>query len=186
MTESEYLVGKFLLAMPGMGDPRFDHAVIAMMAHDGDGALGVGLGKVRGDLRLHDLFENVGLDPARVADGPVLDGGPVEPQRGFVLHTPDWQGPGTIQAGALCAMSSSLNVLKAIAEGTGPAHYVVALGYAGWSGGQLESEMQRHGWQTAGGSAVVLYDTPPEARWTACWRESGIDPTHLAGVTGRA
>lgn len=186
MTESASLAGKFLLAMPGMGDPRFRRAAIAMMTHDGEGALGIGLGALRQGLGLHALLEDLEIDPGNAPDCPVLDGGPVEPQRGFVLHTPDWDGPDTIQAGELCALSASLDVLRAIAAGTGPARFLVALGYAGWSGGQLEGELHHHGWQVIEGSEAILYDTEPAARWEACWRNLGIDPALLSGITGRA
>jgi putative transcriptional regulator len=186
MTESGSLAGKFLLAMPGMGDPRFHRAAIAMMVHDDEGALGIGIGKVREGLGLHALLEDLDIDPGEAPDCAVLDGGPVEPQRGFVLHSPDWQGGGTILAGSLCAMTGSLEVLRAIAEGRGPRRFLIALGYAGWTGGQIEGELQRHGWQVLGGSEAVLFGTPTEERWDACWRSAGIDPALLAGVTGRA
>jgi putative transcriptional regulator len=186
VTESSTLTGKLLLAMPGMGDPRFRRAVIAMMVHDSDGALGIGLAKLREGLGLHALLEDLDIDPGVAPDAPVLDGGPVEPQRGFVIHTPDWDGPDTILAGDLCALSASREVLRAIAEGRGPSRWLVALGYAGWSGGQLDGEMTRHGWQTIDGRAAILYDTAPEDRWKACWRGVGVDPALLSRETGRA
>lgn len=186
MPQSESLAGRYLLALPGMGDPRFDHAVIAMMAHDGEGALGIALGREREGLGLHALLEDLDIDPGAAPDCAILDGGPVEPQRGFVLHSPDWDGPDTILAGELCALSASLEVLRAIAEGRGPSRFLVALGYAGWGGGQLEGELQRHGWQVLEGEDKILFDCPAEQRWTACWRSLGIDPALLAGETGRA
>ncbi len=186
MIDSASLAGQFLLAMPGMGDPRFHRAVIAMMVHDGDGALGIGLGRVRPGLGLHELLEDLEIDPGQAPDFPVLDGGPVEPQRGFVLHSPDWDGPDTIMAGELCALSASLEVLRAIAAGRGPSRFVVALGYAGWGGGQLDDELLSHGWQVAGGKSAIVFDTAPEDRWAACWQSLGIDPALLAGQTGRA
>lgn len=186
MTESDSLAGKFLLALPGMGDPRFRRAAIAMMVHSDEGALGIGLGVVRQGLGLHALLEDLGIDPGQAPDCAVLDGGPVEPQRGFVLHTPDWEGSDTIRAGDLCALSASLEVLRAIAAGTGPQRFLVALGYAGWGGGQLEGELHHHGWQVIEGDPSVLFDTAPEVRWETCWRNLGIDPALLAGETGRA
>lgn len=186
MSESPTLAGKLLLAMPGMGDPRFDHAVIALMIHDGEGALGIGLGRVRDDLGLHDLLEDLEIDPGATPDLPVLDGGPVERQRGFVLHTPDWHAPGTVVADGLCAMSGSLEVLRAIAAGKGPSRYLVALGYAGWGAGQLDDEMRRHGWGAVDGDAAVLWDYPAEDRWRASWQSAGIDPALLSSQTGRA
>lgn len=186
MTQADSLAGQFLLALPGMGDPRFDHAVIAMMVHEAEGSLGIGLGRVREGLALHSLLEDLEIDPGQAPDCAVLDGGPVEPQRGFVLHSTDWDGPGTIRAGRLCALSASLEVLRAIAAGEGPSRFVIALGYAGWSGGQLEGELHGHGWQVVDGSEAILFDTLPERRWTACWQALGIDPALLASQTGRA
>jgi putative transcriptional regulator len=186
MSDSAYLSGRLLLAMPGMGDPRFERAVIAMMVHDAHGALGVGLGYPHPMLRLRALLQEIGIDPGSAPDRPVLVGGPVEPQRGFVLHSADWREEGTVEAEGLCCLSASLDVLKAIAAGTGPRHWQVALGYAGWSAGQLDGEMQRHGWYAAKGNPGIVFDTPPEARWAAAWRAEGIDPTLLASETGRA
>lgn len=180
------LAGKLLLAMPGMGDPRFDHAVIAMMNHDGEGALGVGIGALRPGLGLHKVLRELEIDPGQAPDVPVHFGGPVEPQRGFVLHTPDWEGPGTIAAEPLCSLSTSLDVLRAIAAGEGPTRFLMALGYAGWGAGQLDGEMRRHGWQAVEGTRALLWDIPAEQRWKACWRAAGIDPALLASQTGRA
>ena len=184
--ESTYLAGKLLLAMPGMGDPRFDHAVIAMINHDGEGALGVGIGMERQGLGLHAVLRELEIDPGQAPDSPVHYGGPVEQQRGFVLHTPDWEGPGTIRADPLCALSTSIEVLRAIAAGEGPRRWLVALGYAGWGAGQLDGEMRRHGWQAVEGSQALLWDTPAELRWKAAWRTVGIDPALLSTQTGRA
>jgi putative transcriptional regulator len=186
MTDSSYLAGRLLLAMPGMGDPRFDHAVIAMFVHDAYGALGIGLGEERKGLGFHALLRNLEIAPGKAPDAPVLNGGPVEPQRGFVIHTPDWDGPGTVLAEPLGAMSASLDVLKAIAAGEGPSQWLFALGYAGWGEGQLDGEMRRHGWYAAGGNPGILFDTPAPQRWKATWAAEGIDPALLASQTGRA
>ncbi len=186
MTEASYLAGRLLLAMPGMGDPRFEQAVIAMFVHDAEGALGIGLGEVHPLLRLHALLEDVDIDPGVAPDCAVLLGGPVEQQRGFVLHTPDWSVPGTLNAGPLGCLTGSLEVLRAIAAGTGPRRWLVALGYAGWGAGQLDGEMRQHGWFAAAGHPEVLFDTPPSERWRAAWRAEGIDPALLSSETGRA
>lgn len=186
MTDRSSLAGRFLLALPGMGDPRFRRSVIAMMIHDQEGALGIGLGTARDGLGLHALLEDLDIDPGEAPDCPVLDGGPVEQQRGFVLHSLEWEGHGTIRAGDLCAMTASLEILHAIAEGRGPRRFLIALGYAGWIGGQLEGELQHHGWEVLDGSEAILYDTSPAQRWAACWRSKGIDPALLSGATGRA
>jgi putative transcriptional regulator len=186
MTESAYLAGRLLLAMPGMSDPRFDHAVIAMFVHDANGALGIGLGEARKGLRFHAILRDLDIEPGTAPDGPVLNGGPVEPQRGFVIHSPDWEGPGTVKAPPLGAMSASIEVLKAIAAGEGPSQWLFALGYAGWGAAQLDGEMRRHGWYAARGNAGILFDTPAPQRWKAAWAAEGIDPALLASQTGRA
>jgi putative transcriptional regulator len=186
MTEAHYLAGSILLAMPGMGDPRFDHAVIAMCVHDDNGALGIGVGAVHPQVSLHGLLTDVGIDPGVAPDAPIHQGGPVEQQRGFVLHSPDWTAAGSLPVGDQWHLSASLDVLRAIAEGRGPSRWVVALGYAGWGAGQLEGEMRQHGWFAATGRAGVLFETPAETRWQATWRGEGIDPSHLVAATGRA
>lgn len=186
MTESAYLAGRLLLAMPGMGDPRFDHAVIAMFVHDAQGALGIGLSMVHPSLRFHALLRDLDIDPGKAPDCPVLVGGPVEMQRGFVVHSAEWHCPGTVEAGPLGAMTASIEALKAIAAGEGPEHWLFALGYAGWGAGQLDAEMRQHGWYAAQGRAEILFDCPAQQRWKACWAAEGIDPALLVSQTGRA
>ena len=186
MTEAHYLVGSILLAMPGMGDQRFDHAVIAMCVHDDNGALGIGIGGILPGVTLHGLLKDTGIDVGVAPDAPIHAGGPVEQQRGFVLHSAEWEGPGTLPVSDQWSLSASLEVLRAIAEGRGPAHWLVALGYAGWGAGQLEGEMRQHGWYAASGNAAILFDTAAEIRWRATWRGEGIDPSHLVAATGRA
>jgi putative transcriptional regulator len=186
MSEAEYLAGRLLLAMPGMGDPRFDRTVIAMCVHDENGAFGVNVGHLREGVRFRELLGEVGIEPHGVPDCGVLHGGPVEPGRGFVLHSTDWGGLGTIEVKPLGALSASLDVLKAIAQGKGPSRWLFVLGYAGWAAGQLECEMRRHGWYAAAGRPEILFDTEADSRWAATWRAEGIDPALLANVTGRA
>ncbi|WP_333839636.1 YqgE/AlgH family protein [Novosphingobium sp.] len=186
MQDLGYLGGRLLLAMPGMMDPRFDHAVIALCMHDANGAFGIGLGSTREGITVHRLLEDIGIEPGDVPDGPVLHGGPVEPTRGFVLHSNDWGGEGSVTVSPLGTLSASLDVLRAIAEGRGPTRWIIALGYAGWAAGQLEEEMHHHGWHAAEGDASILFDTPVADRWAQAWRASGIDPSHLAAQTGHA
>lgn len=186
MSEAQYLSGRLLLAMPGMFDPNFDHAVIAMCQHDEDGAFGIGIGHVRAGMRFRELLDDVGIDPGQAPDCAVHHGGPVEPGRGFVLHSSDWMGEETIAVNPLCAVSASLDILRAIAEGTGPEHWLIALGYAGWGAGQLDGEMRHHGWHAADGRSEILFETAAESRWQAVWRAEGIDPALLSSVTGRA
>jgi putative transcriptional regulator len=186
MSEAEYLAGRLLLAMPGMGDPRFERSVNVLCVHDEHGALGVGIGHIREGVRFRALLEEVGIDPGDAPDHEVHHGGPVEPGRGFVLHSTDWGGVGTLEVAPLCALSASLDVLRAIAEGHGPSRWLMALGYAGWGPGQLDGEMRHHGWYAAEGREEILFDTPVEKRWTASWKAEGIDPALLANVTGSA
>ena len=181
-----FLSGSILLAMPGMSDPRFDKAVIAMAVHDEEGAIGIGIGQERKGLRFRALLRQLGIEPGDAPDVPVLHGGPVEPGRGFVLHSDDWGGQDTVQIPGFGALTGTVDVLKAIAEGRGPSRWLCALGYAGWEGGQLEEEMTRHGWFPAKGAEAILYDVPTGERWEAAFRGEGIDPALLVAETGAA
>ena len=186
MESARFLVGQFLLAMPGIGDPRFDQAVIAMCAHDEDGAVGIGIGATITGLGLHDVLAQVDIEAGVAPDAPVHFGGPVEPSRGFVIHSGDWGGQDTIDVAGRWALSGTIDVLKAIAEGKGPSRWTVSLGYAGWGAGQLDGEMLRHGWFNVAGDETLLYDTPARERWTLGFASAGIDPRMLASETGRA
>lgn len=186
MTEAQYLAGRLLLAMPGMGDSRFDRATIALCVHDQNGAFGIDIGTVREGLGFHELLRELDIAPGAAPDCAVLHGGPVEPGRGFVLHSPDWGGAETLTVPPLGALSASRDVLRAIAEGRGPSQWLIALGYAGWGPGQLDNEMRHHGWYAAEGRSNVVFSTGVAARWAATWRAEGIDPALLASETGRA
>ena len=186
MDTAAYLTGQFLLALPGIGDPRFEHAVIAMCSHDADGALGIGLGTAVEGLTFHDMLRQLDIAVGDVPDAPVHLGGPCEPRRGFVLHSRDWAGGDTVDVAGRWALSGTLDVLKAIAAGTGPARWVAALGYAGWGEGQLDGELTRHGWLNLAGDDALLFDTRAEHRWEAGLGGAGIDPRLLAMTTGTA
>jgi putative transcriptional regulator len=185
-----FLSGKLLLAMPGMADPRFERAVIAMCAHDENGAVGIGIGHKRAGIRLRGLLRQLDIDPGQAPDCAVHHGGPVEPGRGFVLHSTDWGGQDTLQInderGKIFAMTGTIDVLRAIAEGRGPSRWITALGYAGWGEGQLDEEMTRHGWFAATSDRAILFDTPTDERWAAAFKAEGIDPRLLASETGAA
>lgn len=186
MDKPPYLSGQFLLAMPGMTDPRFDHAVIAMCAHDANGAVGIGVGQVYPGLGLHDLLEQFEIEPGDAPDAPVHIGGPVEPRRGFVVHSRDWGGQDTIDVAGRWALSGTVDVLRAIAAGTGPSRWLVALGYAGWGEGQLDGELTRPGWFTVAGDEALLFDTAAGERWRKGYAGAGVDPRFLVGGVGRA
>lgn len=181
-----YLSGQFLLAMPGIGDPRFSRAVIALCAHDDQGALGIGIGHLVPEITLHDLLEQLDIEPGEAPNVAVHHGGPVDPQRGFVLHSQDWGGEDSILVGKRWTLTSTLDVLRAIAEGRGPARFVVSLGYAGWGKGQLDQEMTRHGWFATPGSETLLFETEARVRWTQGFAEAGIDVRLLASSAGNA
>ena len=186
MENATFLTGQFLLAMPGIGDSRFDRAVIAICAHDEEGAIGIGLGAVIKGLHLHALLHQLEIDPGAAPDAPIHLGGPVDMQRGFVIHSSDWGGQGTVDVAGRWSLSGTLDVLRAIAEARGPSRWVVALGYAGWGAGQLDEEMTRHGWFNVAGDTALLFDTPVAARWDNAFAAAGIDPSMLVSGAGKA
>ena len=185
-----FLSGKLLLAMPGMADPRFERAVIAMCVHDENGAVGVGVGHKRAGITFRGLLKQLDIDPGEAPDCAVHHGGPVEPGRGFVLHSNDWGGQDTLHVngehGELYAMTGTIDVLRAIAEGRGPKRWIVALGYAGWGEGQLDEEMTRHGWFAARTDPEILFGLPTDERWGASFKAEGVDPRLLVSETGAA
>lgn len=185
MESPRFLTGQFLLAMPGIGDPRFERAVIAICAHDENGALGVGVGAIIEGLGLHDVLDQFKIDRGEAPNRPVHFGGPVETTRGFVIHSPDWGGQDTIDVGGRWALTGTIDILKAIAEGRGPSQWIVALGYAGWGEGQLDGEMQRHGWFSTPGDLATLYDQNAD-RWADSFNQAGIDPRLLSPQAGTA
>lgn len=190
MSDPLFLSGQLLLAMPGMADPRFDRAVIAICVHDENGAVGIGISHKRAGLRFRELLKQLELDPGAAPDCAIHHGGPVEPGRGFVLHSLDWGGEDTLQvnapSGEQWAMTGTIDVLRAIAGGRGPAEWLIGLGYAGWGPGQLEEEMTRHGWFAVPGTARLLFDTPSDERWSSAYRTAGIDPRLLSSEAGAA
>jgi putative transcriptional regulator len=135
---------------------------------------------------LHALLEQLEIETGVAPDAPIHLGGPVEPQRGFVLHTPDWGGEDTLRIGDRWALSSTLEILKAIAAGNGPGRWLVALGYAGWGEGQLDEEMTRHGWFAMPATDALIFEGTPEERWNSAFAAAGIDVRLLAPTTGHA
>ena len=180
------MAGQLLLAMPGIGDPRFAHAVIAMCVHTPGGALGVGIDTILPGLALHGLLGQLDIDPGLAPDCAIHHGGPVEPQRGFVLHSDDWEGEDTINVPGDLALTTTLDVLRAIAEGRGPRRWLVALGYAGWGAHQLDSELARHGWFTTGADESILFDSVATDRWKKAYTAAGVNVRLLASTTGNA
>lgn len=187
-TPPPFMSGQLLLALPGIGDPRFERAVVAMCLHDSAGALGVAIHQPHPRMTLGRVLAEMGLEAqdSRIAAAPVFIGGPVEPGRGFVLHSADYGSGGTIHVGDHWAMTGTRDILEALAQGRGPAHWLVALGYAGWAAGQLEGELGQHGWMTAPATEALLYDTAPEQRWASAYAALGIDVSHLSAQPGHA
>jgi putative transcriptional regulator len=180
------LAGELLLALPGIGDPRFEQAVIAMVLHQPDGAMGVGIGRTVPGITLHALLKQLDIEPGVAPDAPIHQGGPVETQRGFVLHSPDWKGDDTLTVSDTMSLTTTLDVLRAIAKGEGPDRWLVALGYAGWGEEQLDEEMRHHGWLSVNASEELLFETPIKHRWPRAFATAGVDVRLLAPTSGHA
>ena len=185
---------QFLIAMPGMGGDTFAGTVIYLCEHTDKGALGLVINKPI-DIKLKNLFEKVelSLDRADLADTPVFFGGPVQTERGFVLHEPqDGEGgfattySSSLQIPGGLAMTTSKDVLEALAKGAGPKKILVTLGYSGWGAGQLEDEMGRNGWINVGAEPGIIFDTPIEQRYDKALSLLGIDPNMLSQEAGHA
>jgi putative transcriptional regulator len=182
------LTGKLLIAMPGMGDPRFAHSVVLLCAHSADGAMGLIINKPTSDLRLRDLLEQLSIAATgQTRNLPVHFGGPVEHGRGFVLHDRNYQSTLTsLKVNDDFAMTATLDILEDLARGTGPERALLALGYAGWGPGQLESELAQNGWLTCNADVSVVFDTPNPAKWETALTRLGISPIMLSSDAGRA
>jgi putative transcriptional regulator len=181
------LSNQFLIAMPGMVDPNFAGAVIFVCEHNADGALGLVINRPT-DLNLATLFERIdmSLDESPVKDSPVYFGGPVHTDRGFVLHAPIGAYGSSLAVGSGLALTTSRDVLQAVANGEGPAQILVTLGYAGWEAGQLESEIAQNAWLSVTADPSVIFDVPANDRFAAALRLLGVDPIMLAGQAGHA
>ncbi len=190
------LTDHFLIAMPNMLDPIFGGTVVYICEHHTGGALGMIINRPT-DMTMDVLFERLDLEleispHAHLPSGPVMFGGPVQVERGFVLHAPDPEldahpaYSSSLTVSSDVALTTSRDVLEAVAEGRGPQRLVVTLGCAGWSAGQLEDEILRNGWLTVKADPAILFDTPIEARFTAAMHLLGIDPNRLTGDVGHA
>ena len=182
------LGGQILIAMPGMGDPRFEHSVVLVCAHSSDGAMGLIINKPVPDLSFDNLIDQLSIPKGEAGrEIRVHQGGPVERSRGFVLHSRDWQaGKATMQIAELYGMTATLDILEALAKGAGPSSALLALGYSGWGPGQLEAEIGRNDWLTAEASAELIFSSDDGGKWAGALRGMGIDPVALSSVAGRA
>lgn len=188
MAEDMNLSGKLLIAMPGMGDPRFDRSVIFLCAHSTDGAMGLIVNKPATDLSFSELLKQLGIAPtSHVRDIRVHFGGPVEHARGFVLHSGDYGSAGTtLRIDERFAMTATLDILEALAHGGGPSSSLLALGYAGWGPGQLEAEILNNGWLTCDAPPDLVFSDQNALKWERALRTLGVDPMTLSAAAGRA
>lgn len=181
------LTHHFLIAMPSLADPNFSRTVTYLCQHDSEGAVGIVINRPT-DIRLGELLDHLELPQAspEISSRTVLLGGPVQRERGFVLHrdTRDWDASLHIADGIV--LTTSKDILSAISRGAGPSDYTVALGYAGWGPGQLEQEMAENSWLSGPASAEVLFELPFDQRWQAAASLLGVDMTLLSTTAGRA
>lgn len=183
------LTGKLLIAMPGMGDERFDHTVVFLCSHTEDGAMGLIINKTAPEVQLSDLLRQLDItaEPASQGEFPVRFGGPVETQRGFVLHTPDYEASlNSLHVSPEFSMTATLDILEDIAVGQGPEKVLMMLGYAGWGPEQLEREIAQNGWLTAEADVGLVFDMDDGGKWGAALQTLGVDPLGLSSEAGHA
>ncbi len=187
MHQPDSLANHFLIAMPALADPNFFHTVTYICEHNAEGALGLVINRPS-ELQLEDIFAHMELKAAdsQIASRTVYAGGPVQPDRGFVLHEPLGQWEATMQVSEHIGITASRDILAAVAKGTGPVHSLVALGYAGWGAGQLEQEIADNAWLSGPADARIVFETPDEERWQAAARLLGVDLNLLSGDAGHA
>ncbi len=177
-----------LIAMPGMGDSRFDRSVVYLCAHSEDGAMGLIVNKPAPDLDFEELLTQLELTPSEeTRQIKVHIGGPVENGRGFVLHSPEYEnGESTLQVDDDFGMTATLDILEDISNGDGPENCLLALGYAGWGPGQLEGEIQANGWLTCEASHNLVFGKGDGEKWEAALASLGISPSFLSATGGNA
>lgn len=187
ITDDPYLTGQLLIAMPSMSDERFARTVIYMCAHSPEGAMGLVLNQVLESLSFGDLLEQLEIEDVDAEQMiPVHFGGPVESGRGFVLHTSDYSQEATLDVGDDMALTATMDILKAIAKGNGPRRSLLALGYAGWGPGQLESEIRANGWLQVPADDDLVFDNDFSKKWERAIAKLGIDPSMLSDSAGHA
>ena len=183
------LQGRFLIAMPSMEDSRFARTVIYMCSHSADGAMGLVINKPSDQITFDELLEQLSIesDMPVTPSVPVLVGGPVDGGRGFVLHSPEYDGASsTIQVGDGVRLTATTDVIRAIADGDGPDEKLVALGYAGWEAGQLEAEIKANGWLVCDAQPAIIFEPDMDKKWVKALAVLGVDPSLLSGEAGHA
>jgi putative transcriptional regulator len=187
MTSTTYLTNHFLIAMPTLMDPNFFHSVTYICEHNEEGAMGIVINQPA-DINLGDLAEHLKLGVTEKTNltQPIYSGGPVEIDRGFVLHRPVGKWESTLDVADGIAVSTSTDIVTALAAGEGPAESLIALGYAGWGAGQLERELADNAWLSGPADARIIFDTKNEERWNAAARLLGVDINQISGDIGHA
>ncbi|MGQ0532715.1 MAG: YqgE/AlgH family protein [Caulobacteraceae bacterium] len=185
---SDTLAGKLLVAMPGIGDPRFDKTVIMMCAHDAEHAMGVVINRPREELTLSEVLMHLGLEASDdISARAVLDGGPVRPDRGYVLHSEDFAAGDATQAITPgVRLTATRDVLEAVASEHAPSNFVLVLGCAGWSAGQLEEELKHNAWLVVDFDNAIVFDEGHDDKWERAIKSLGFDPSQLSGAAGNA
>ena len=182
------LSGKILIAMPDMGDPRFTRSVILICAHSDEGAMGLMINQTNGDIKLSDLADQLDLTLSPdFRDSRVHAGGPVETERGFVLHSQDYASPiSTLPVTADMALTGTLDILEDIAQAKGPAQTRIVLGYCGWGPGQLEGEIAQNAWLIGDAPYDLIFATPDAEKWQAALANENLDALTLSSTAGHA
>ena len=187
MDEGRYLTNHFLIAMPSLLDPNFSRGVTFICQHSKDGAMGIIINRAA-PLTLGDVLAQMDITTGleEVASAPVYFGGPVQPERGFVLHDAGGRWDSSFEISETLAVTTSRDILAAMAEGKGPKRAIIALGYAGWSEGQLEQEVRDNAWLTVAASPQLIFETPLDERWSAAAALVGIDMSLMSDQAGHA
>jgi len=186
-TEESSFVGQVLLAMPAMSDPRFERSVIYVCAHNAEGAMGIVINKTLDSIDFHELLDELDIPTDEKSQNIAVHfGGPVENQRGFVLHSSDYQHSETLFVDEKVGLTATVKVLRDLASGDGPAQSILALGYAGWGPGQLESEFQENAWLSVPASDALLFEIANDDKWERAFNSIGVDLSVLSGSSGRA
>lgn len=180
------LQGYFLISTPQMPDPRFQERVVYMCAHSDEGAMGLIVNQPIAEVRLTDVLRGAEIEVPDIPLPPVYMGGPVGLNSAFFLYSTDYTAEPQLVVSNTVALSSDLEILKDIARGSGPRHYIFALGYSGWAPGQLENELTVNGWLTLPADDEILFATPDEFKWKRAAKKYGIDITMFGGVIGNA
>jgi len=186
-TDSLYLTGRLLVAMPQMRDPRFARSVIYMCAHSADGAMGLVVNRRVGSITFDDLLQQLNIGPNKRNDEIRIHfGGPVEQGRGFVLHSADYLQSGSLRVDDQMALTATLDILKEMAAGGGPRRSLLALGYAGWGPGQLDAEIQANGWLSVSSDEDLVFDGDLDHKWERAIGKIGFDFSQLSSEAGHA